>query len=62
MPFIMTTGVAIGAGWQALVAYVNIGCYYIFGVPLGLILGYVLNFGVEVKCSNIYLILFVISY
>ncbi|KAL4193443.1 hypothetical protein AMTRI_Chr06g176940 [Amborella trichopoda] len=40
------SGVAIGAGWQALVAYVNIGCYYIFGIPLGLILGYKLNFGV----------------
>lgn len=41
------SGVAIGAGWQAFVAYVNIGCYYVFGVPLGLILGYVLHFGVK---------------
>ncbi|XP_043725986.1 protein DETOXIFICATION 29-like [Telopea speciosissima] len=40
------SGVAIGAGWQALVAYVNIGCYYIFGIPLGLILGYKFNLGV----------------
>ncbi|XP_020527717.1 protein DETOXIFICATION 29 isoform X3 [Amborella trichopoda] len=40
------SGVAIGAGWQALVAYVNIGCYYIFGIPLGLLLGYKLDFGV----------------
>ncbi|XP_042502986.1 protein DETOXIFICATION 29-like [Macadamia integrifolia] len=40
------SGVAIGAGWQALVAYVNIGCYYIFGIPLGLILGYYINMGV----------------
>lgn len=44
-------GVAIGAGWQAFVAYVNIGCYYVFGVPLGLILGYVLHFGVKVTHS-----------
>lgn len=42
------SGVAIGAGWQALVAYINLGCYYIFGLPLGVILGYVANFGVKV--------------
>ncbi|KAK9119815.1 hypothetical protein Scep_017908 [Stephania cephalantha] len=41
------TGAAVGAGWQALVAYVNVGCYYIFGVPLGLLLGYVFNYGVQ---------------
>ncbi|XP_020973099.1 protein DETOXIFICATION 30 [Arachis ipaensis] len=40
------SGVAVGAGWQSLVAYVNIACYYLFGVPLGLILGYALDFGV----------------
>ncbi|XVF85042.1 hypothetical protein PTKIN_Ptkin17bG0086800 [Pterospermum kingtungense] len=40
------SGVAIGAGWQAAVAYVNIACYYIFGIPLGLILGYGLDMGV----------------
>ncbi|KDP26652.1 hypothetical protein JCGZ_17810 [Jatropha curcas] len=41
------SGVAIGAGWQAIVAYVNIGCYYVFGIPLGLILGYKLELGVR---------------
>uniref|UniRef100_A0A5B6YVY5 Putative multidrug and toxic extrusion transporter n=1 Tax=Davidia involucrata TaxID=16924 RepID=A0A5B6YVY5_DAVIN len=41
------SGVAIGAGWQALVAYVNLACYYLFGVPLGLTLGYKLNMGVR---------------
>lgn len=41
------SGVAIGAGWQALVAYVNVGCYYIFGIPLGLLLGYKLDMGVQ---------------
>ncbi|XP_028769376.1 protein DETOXIFICATION 29-like isoform X2 [Neltuma alba] len=40
------SGVAIGAGWQTAVAYVNIACYYLFGVPLGLVLGYILNLGV----------------
>lgn len=41
------SGVAIGAGWQAYVAYVNILCYYVFGIPVGLVLGYVLNLGVQ---------------
>ncbi|KAM7250446.1 hypothetical protein ACFE04_022329 [Oxalis oulophora] len=40
------SGMAVGAGWQGAVAYVNIVCYYVFGVPLGLILGYKLNLGV----------------
>ncbi|CAE6067926.1 unnamed protein product [Arabidopsis arenosa] len=40
------SGVAVGAGWQAVVAYVNIACYYVFGIPFGLLLGYKLNFGV----------------
>ncbi|KAL5552818.1 hypothetical protein UlMin_040219 [Ulmus minor] len=41
------SGVAIGAGWQAVVAYVNIACYYVFGIPLGLLLGYKLGMGVK---------------
>ncbi|CAD6245539.1 unnamed protein product [Miscanthus lutarioriparius] len=40
------SGVAIGSGWQALVAYVNIGTYYLIGVPLGILLGWPLQFGV----------------
>ncbi|KAM4121550.1 hypothetical protein ACJW30_01G013100 [Castanea mollissima] len=39
------SGVAIGSGWQALVAYVNLGCYYIIGLPLGVIMGWVFNVG-----------------
>ncbi|XP_051137911.1 protein DETOXIFICATION 35-like [Andrographis paniculata] len=41
------SGVAIGGGWQGIVAYINLGSYYIFGLPLGYILGYVANFGVK---------------
>ncbi|XP_039065455.1 protein DETOXIFICATION 29-like [Hibiscus syriacus] len=41
------SGMAIGAGWQTVVAYVNIACYYLFGVPLGLILGFLLQMGVQ---------------
>ncbi|XP_058081015.1 protein DETOXIFICATION 33-like [Magnolia sinica] len=39
-------GVAIGAGWQSLVALVNVGCYYVFGLPLGALLGYRFKLGV----------------
>ncbi|CDP05161.1 unnamed protein product [Coffea canephora] len=41
------SGVAVGGGWQALVAYINLGCYYVFGLPLGFVLGYVANLGVK---------------
>ncbi|GLT31209.1 hypothetical protein SLA2020_059610 [Shorea laevis] len=40
------SGVAVGGGWQALVAYINLGCYYAFGLPLGFLLGYKANLGV----------------
>ena len=29
------SGVAIGGGWQALVAYINLGCYYALGFAWG---------------------------
>lgn len=41
------SGVAIGAGWQSIVAYVNLGCYYVIGIPVGLVLGKIL--GLQVK-------------
>ncbi|CAN1819589.1 Protein DETOXIFICATION 33 [Linum perenne] len=40
-------GVAIGAGWQSLVAYINIFCYYIVGLPAGILFGFNFDFGVE---------------
>ncbi|GJY09680.1 putative multi antimicrobial extrusion protein, partial [Tanacetum coccineum] len=41
------SGVAVGCGWQAYVAYVNIGCYYVVGIPLGFLLGFYFDFGVK---------------
>ncbi|CAN4094184.1 unnamed protein product [Withania somnifera] len=41
------SGVAVGCGWQALVAYVNVGCYYIVGVPLGALLGFYFKLGAK---------------
>ncbi|KAK9279593.1 hypothetical protein L1049_013272 [Liquidambar formosana] len=41
------SGVAVGGGWQALVAYINLFCYYIVGLPFGFLLGYKTKLGVE---------------
>ncbi|KAK9291172.1 hypothetical protein L1049_009360 [Liquidambar formosana] len=41
------SGVAVGAGWQSIVAYVNIACYYFVGIPIGVVLGYVINMQVK---------------
>ncbi|VAI83103.1 unnamed protein product [Triticum turgidum subsp. durum] len=42
----VVSGVAVGGGWQGLVAYINLGCYYVLGLPLGYLLGYKFNYGV----------------
>ncbi|XP_073005631.1 protein DETOXIFICATION 40-like isoform X2 [Typha latifolia] len=41
------SGVAVGCGWQAFVAYINVGCYYVVGIPLGVLLGFKYGFGVK---------------
>ncbi|KAI9127720.1 hypothetical protein K1719_000713 [Acacia pycnantha] len=41
------SGVAVGCGWQAFVAYVNVGCYYIIGIPLGALLGFKFDLGAK---------------
>lgn len=46
-------GVAVGSGWQAIVAYVNIGTYYLIGIPLGIFLGWYFKLGVMVYISSI---------
>ncbi|CAI9089889.1 OLC1v1024540C1 [Oldenlandia corymbosa var. corymbosa] len=40
------SGVAIGSGWQAGVAYVNLATYYIIGLPVGCVLGFKTYLGV----------------
>ncbi|GAB2275199.1 Protein DETOXIFICATION 41 [Dionaea muscipula] len=40
------SGVAIGSGWQAVVAYVNLATYYIIGLPVGCVLGFKTSLGV----------------
>ncbi|KAF2304972.1 hypothetical protein GH714_000814 [Hevea brasiliensis] len=41
------SGVAVGCGWQAFVAYVNVGCYYLIGIPLGYVLGFTFDLGAK---------------
>ncbi|WCJ27659.1 MATE efflux family protein [Euphorbia peplus] len=41
------SGVAVGSGLQSKVAYVNLGSYYVIGIPVGVLLGYVA--GLQVK-------------
>jgi len=43
------SGVAVGSGRQALVAYINIGSYYLVGIPLGFLLGWLLPSGIVVS-------------
>nr|QBM79448.1 MATE18 [Rehmannia glutinosa] len=40
------SGVAVGSGWQSYVAYINLGCYYLVGVPLGFLMEWVFHLGV----------------
>ncbi|KAG6666669.1 hypothetical protein CIPAW_01G048200 [Carya illinoinensis] len=40
-------GVAVGLGWQSeYVAFINLGCYYLIGVPLGFLMGWVFRLAV----------------
>nr|GLL47554.1 protein DETOXIFICATION 24-like isoform X1 [Ipomoea trifida] len=39
--------VAVGAGLQSTVAIINLCCYYLIGIPIGAVLGYVANLQVQ---------------
>ncbi|GJN04230.1 hypothetical protein PR202_ga21756 [Eleusine coracana subsp. coracana] len=41
------SGVAVGAGWQWLVAYINLACYYLVGIPVGYLIAFPLRRGVQ---------------
>lgn len=40
-------GVARGSGWQNLGAYVNLGSYYIVGIPMAAVLAFVVHLRVK---------------
>ncbi|KAI3452682.1 hypothetical protein Pfo_009346 [Paulownia fortunei] len=49
------SGVAIGAGWQAPVARMSTGCYFMFGVPLGVLMAYKFKMGVQgIWCGMVF--------
>lgn len=41
-------GVVTGAGWQKFIALLNSLAYLIFGVPVGVLLGFKFHMGVKV--------------
>ncbi|XP_038888528.1 protein DETOXIFICATION 40-like isoform X2 [Benincasa hispida] len=41
------SGVAVGCGWQSFVAWVNVCCYYMVGLPLGFLLGFYFKLGAK---------------
>ncbi|KAL4375584.1 hypothetical protein AHAS_Ahas05G0296400 [Arachis hypogaea] len=41
------SGVATGCGWQVMVGYINLACYYILGLSLGYFLGFIQHLGVK---------------
>ncbi|XP_031097201.1 protein DETOXIFICATION 25-like isoform X1 [Ipomoea triloba] len=41
------SGVAVGAGLQSAVAVINLVCFYVIGIPIGALLGYVANLQVK---------------
>ncbi|KAG5012881.1 hypothetical protein JHK86_025142 [Glycine max] len=43
------SGVAVGSGWQVMVGYINLACYYIVGLPIGIFLGFNQHLGVKVE-------------
>ncbi|XXG83826.1 hypothetical protein AAC387_Pa10g1493 [Persea americana] len=38
-------GVARGCGWQHIGAYINLGAFYLFGIPISVVLGFVFHIG-----------------
>ncbi|KAK8647915.1 hypothetical protein V6N13_121639 [Hibiscus sabdariffa] len=38
---VVLSGVAKGCGWQYIGAYVNVGAFYVIGLPVGIVLGFV---------------------
>ena len=36
----VNSGVARGSGWQHIEAYVNLGAYYLCGIPVAIVLGF----------------------
>jgi Na+-driven multidrug efflux pump len=67
--FVFSSGIARGCGWQHLGAYVNLGSFYLVGIPTALLLGFVLKMEgkglwMGISCGSIvqFLLLAVITF
>jgi len=45
-------GTARGCGWQKIGAFVNLGSYYLVGIPSAIVLAFVLHIGGKVNKSS----------
>ncbi|KAH1075615.1 hypothetical protein J1N35_027943 [Gossypium stocksii] len=43
------SGIVRGCGWQKIGAYINLGSYYLVGIPLAIVLAFVFHIGVMVN-------------
>ncbi|CAM0882152.1 unnamed protein product [Alopecurus aequalis] len=41
------SGIARGCGWQHVGAYINLGSFYLLGIPMAMLLGFVLDMGAK---------------
>jgi len=49
------SGTAAGCGWQKIGAYVNLGAYYVIGIPTAILLAFVYHIGGKViSCIYIF--------
>jgi MATE family multidrug resistance protein len=42
---VLGTGIARGCGWQHIGAYINLGAYYFVGIPVAVLLCFILHLG-----------------
>jgi MATE family multidrug resistance protein len=65
----LSSGIARGCGWQHLGAYVNLGSFYLVGIPTAVLLGFVLKMEgkglwIGISCGSIvqFLLLAIIAF
>jgi len=46
------SGTARGCGWQKIGAFVNLGSYYLVGIPAAIVFAFVLHIGGKVKING----------
>jgi hypothetical protein len=54
-------GAARGCGWQNLCAFINLGAYYVVGIPSAVLFAFIFHFGGTVGLSSLLSSLFSLS-